>query len=90
MGRKRALRRIEQAMDLPGGVLANIATVEIESNRRAVICGCQGILAYTEDGIALRTPEGQLTFYGRELELNCMSADGVVITGYLQRIEFGE
>lgn len=89
MGRKRALRRMEQAMELPGGMLSNTALLEIEGDRRAVVTGCQGILTYTEDCICLRTPEGRLAFFGRELEMSCLSTDGAIITGCLQRIEFG-
>ncbi|MBQ5840781.1 MAG: YabP/YqfC family sporulation protein, partial [Clostridia bacterium] len=42
------------------------------------------------DSISLRTPEGILTFYGRELEMNTFTADGATVMGRLQRIEFTE
>ena len=89
-GRRQMGRRMERAMDFPGGTLAKTAIVEIEGDRRAVVSGCRGILAYTEDRISLRTPEGILTFYGGELEVNCLTADGATVTGRLQRIEFAE
>ncbi len=90
MGRKRALRqRMERAMDFPGGSLSNTALLEIEGDRRVVIAGCQGILTYTDDCICLRTPEGQIAFFGQELEMGCLSVDGATVTGRLQRIEFG-
>ncbi len=89
MGRKRQLnRRIERAMDLPGGVLAGVATLEIEGSHRAVISGCRGIAAYTEECIRLRTPEGQVVFLGCGLEMGCLTEEGATVTGELQRIEF--
>ncbi len=89
MGRKQQLgRRVERAMDFPAGTLAAMAVLEVESNRRVVISGCQGIVSYTDDSICLRTPEGQVSFLGRDLEMGCLSPDGATVTGVLQRIEF--
>lgn len=64
--------------------------MEAESNRRVVLSGCQGICAYTEECVALRTPFGVVTIYGQEMEMGCMTADGATVTGKIQRIEFGE
>ena len=75
-------------MDFPAGTIADMAVLEVESNRRVVIAGCRGILSYTDDCICLRTPEGQVAFLGRELEMGCLSPDGATVTGVLQRIEF--
>ncbi len=89
MGRKRQLgRQVERAMDLPGGMLAGAVTIEIEGSHRAVIGGCRGIAAYTEECIRLRTPEGQVAFMGCGLEMGCLTEDGATVTGELQRIEF--
>ncbi len=91
MGRKRQMgRRMERAMDFPGGTLCKTALMEVEGNRRVVITGCLGILTYTEDCICLRTPEGAVTIYGRDLEMGCLSEDGATVVGHLQRIEFTE
>ncbi len=64
--------------------------MEVEGDRRVVLSGCRGILAYTEDRISLRTATGAVTVYGRQLEMGCMTADGATVTGHLQRIEFSE
>ncbi len=64
--------------------------MEVEGNRRVILSGCRGICTYTEECIALRTPFGVVTVYGRGLEMGCMTATGATITGGLQRIEFGE
>lgn len=81
-------RRLERAMDLPGGTLAGASILEIEGNRRLVVGGCRGISEYTEDCISLRVPEGRLTVYGSGLEMGCLTEDGATISGALQRIEF--
>lgn len=62
--------------------------LEAEGDRRIILSGCRGISVYTEDHIGLYTPFGEVVVYGRELEMGCMTVDGVVVTGRIQRIEF--
>lgn len=61
--------------------------MEVEGNRRAVLTGCRGIAAYSEDKVSLRTDFGEVTVYGQGLEMGCMTVDGTTITGRLLRIE---
>ena len=63
--------------------------MEVEGKRRATLTGCQGILAYTEDRVSLRTNFGAVTIYGQGLEMGCMTPDGATVLGRLQRIELG-
>lgn len=91
MGRGRRLgRRLERAMDFPGGTLTGTAILEVEGGRRVVVSGCCGIHAYSTDRICLCTPEGKVAFYGQGLEMGCLSEEGAIIEGSLQRIEFTE
>ncbi len=76
-------------MDFPSGTLADMSIMEIEGDRRMVISGCLGIVAYADDCISLRVPEGQITVFGRCLEMGCLTSEGATVTGQLQRIEFG-
>ncbi len=62
--------------------------MEVEGNDRVFLSGCRGIASYAEDHIALRTAFGQVVLYGYELEMGCMTTDGAMVTGPLQRIEF--
>ena len=64
--------------------------MEVEGDRRVVLCGCRGICGYTEECISLRTPFGMVSVYGQGLEMGCMTADGATVIGRIQRIEFGE
>ncbi len=77
-------------MELPNGTLTGTAFMEIEGNTRAVVTGCKGIHTYDENCICLRTPHGTVAFYGRDMEMGCLSADGATVTGWLQRIEFAD
>lgn len=64
--------------------------MEVEGNRRVTLCGCRGIQRYTEDCVSLYTPFGAVMLYGQGLEMGCMTAEGAVVIGRLQRIEFSE
>lgn len=86
--KRRVGQRVERAMQLPEGMLTGAAFMEVEGNTRAVITGCRGIQTYSEDRICLRTAAGTVSFYGRDMEMGCLSADGATVTGCLQRIEF--
>lgn len=86
--KRRVGQRLERAMQLPEGVLTGTAFMEIEGNTRAVVIGCRGIQTYTEERICLRTAVGTVSFYGRDMEMGCLSTDGATVTGTLQRIEF--
>lgn len=86
--RGRVGERLQRAMELPNGMLTGAPFMEIEGDSRAVIVGCKGISAYSEDCVRLCTATGSIAFYGRDLEMGCLSADGATVTGRLQRIEF--
>ena len=64
--------------------------MEVEGDRRVTLCGCRGIHTYTEGCVALRTPFGVVSLYGQSLEMGCMTPEGAVVMGSLQRIEFSE
>lgn len=63
--------------------------MEVEGNKRAILTGCQGIVAYADDRVSLRTSFGVVTVYGQGLQMGCMTVDGATVTGKLLRIELG-
>ncbi len=89
MKRKRRMgQRLQRAMELSDGMLTGATFMEIEGDSRLVITGCKGIHAYSEECIRLCTVNGYVSFYGRDLEMGCLSADGATVSGRLLRIEF--
>jgi sporulation protein YqfC len=86
--KRRMGQRLQRAMELPDGLLTNATFMEIEGDSRVVITGCKGIHTYSEECICLCTARGAVSFYGRDLEMGCLSADGATVSGRLQRIEF--
>ena len=64
--------------------------MEIEEDRRVVLCGCRGIAVYTEEQVSLHTPFGQVSIFGQGLEMGCMTAEGATVVGRIQRVEFAK
>lgn len=90
MERKRFAGSVEQHLELPGGILTRSAVLEMESNRMIAISGRATVKKCTDDCISLKTRDNTVSVYGRELELDCLSAEGVTVRGIFQRVEFSE
>lgn len=86
--KRRMGQRLQRAMELPDGLLTGATYMEVEGDSRVVITGCKGIHTYSEECIRLCTVSGSVAFYGHDLEMGCLSADGATVSGRLHRIEF--
>ena len=64
--------------------------LELDGNRRLVAVDCEGILDYGEDSIVLAAKKGRVSIFGMGLEMNCLTPEGLVVTGIIQRLEFSE
>ena len=62
--------------------------MEINGNTEAVVDGCSGVLEYDTDVVRIRTGKLTVRFTGRELSIKCLTADSLVVTGFLTGIEF--
>lgn len=73
--------------------LANIpfidsAHFEINSNKEVIIDGCKCILEYDENFIKIKMEKMDVLFWGRDMEIKCMTTDSLVIKGVIASIEF--
>lgn len=62
--------------------------MDIKSNREAVIEGCNAIEEYDENVVKIKVPKMGISFFGKNLEIKCMSSDSLVIEGVISSIEF--
>lgn len=58
------------------------------SNREVVIEGSRGVLLYSENIIKINTVSALLCFYGRGLNLKCISSTNLIISGFVEKLEF--
>lgn len=58
------------------------------SNREVTLDGCKGILEYQSEIIRINTNRMVVVFKGRGLNIKCLTASSVVISGYITSVEF--
>jgi sporulation protein YqfC len=64
------------------------AHMEINGNREVRIEGCRKILEYNKNKIRILTKSTSISFNGRNLKINCLTSDSLLIEGFIKSIEF--
>lgn len=62
--------------------------IELSGNREAVIEGSRGVLEYSPETVRVNTDGMIVSFFGRELDLRCISPSALIIGGFITKIEF--
>lgn len=62
--------------------------MEINGNREAIVEGCGGVLEYGDDVVRVKAGKQTVRFTGRGLVIKCLTADSLVVTGFIMGIEF--
>lgn len=62
--------------------------IEMKSNREVVIEGCKSIEEYDENVIVIKVKKMVISFFGRDLEIKCLTPDSLVIEGFVTSVEF--
>ena len=70
------------------GVMLDPVNIEIKGNREATIEGLKSIAQYDENMIKINMNKMAISFFGRNLEIKCLSADALVIKGFITSIEY--
>ena len=86
--KKTNMEKIESALELPSGIFAGLAHLELSGNREAVIEGCKGVLEFDENLVRINTGKMIIRFLGRNLTIRNLTEDSAVIEGYITAIEY--
>jgi len=62
--------------------------MEINGNTEVIVEGCSGVLEYGMDAVRIKTGRLIVRFTGRGLIIKCLTADSLVVTGFITGIEF--
>lgn len=81
MEKKINIRKLTSTMQMP-------THMEINGNQEVIVDGCSGVLEYDTDVVRIKTGKLIVCFRGRGLVIKCMTADSLVVTGFLTGIEF--
>jgi sporulation protein YqfC len=87
-GYRQALTRAAEFFDLPGDILAGLPKITMTGSRRLHIENHRGLLEYDTALITVNCAGGILGVYGSKLELVAMTAEELLISGNISRVEF--
>lgn len=63
-------------------------TIDISSNKEALICGCHGIIEYDEDLVRLDCDKLIISITGKDLCIRALSIEEISVSGEIIKIEF--
>ncbi|MBQ8859813.1 MAG: YabP/YqfC family sporulation protein [Ruminococcus sp.] len=69
-------------------LFADLPELSFRGNREVVIEGSKGVLHYSEELVRINTSMGLLCFFGRNLNLKCISPTELIINGFILKVEF--
>ncbi len=81
MEKKINIRKLTSTMQMP-------THMEINGNQEVIVDGCSGVLEYDTQAVRIKTGKLIVRFTGRGLVIKCLTADSLVVTGFLTGIEF--
>ena len=79
---------IARKSKIPLGFIKNPVHYEMNSNKEIAIEGCKGILHYEESAVKLNMQNTVTVIYGQKLNIKCLTEDSLIVTGFINSIEF--
>lgn len=83
-----AEKKVEKKRIRGLGSLPMSTYMEVKENREVIVEGCRGVLEYDTDVVRIRAGRMTLRFTGRCLVIRCLTADSLVVEGFITGIEF--
>lgn len=68
----------------------NPATVDLISNKEALVCGCRGVIEYDENRVKLNCGDIIVCFQGMYLSIKALSIEEIIVRGEILKIEFSD
>ena len=82
------LEKTSAALDIPGDILTGLPRIELLGDREMRMENHKGILAYGSEEIHISGGKLVVRIKGSELELRAMDPAHLLITGYINGVEF--
>lgn len=82
--------KLEQDFGVPSDILCGGLLFELRGRGNAVVGGCQKILAYSPNQIAIKTSKDIVVISGKRLTCLTYCAGEVSVMGKIEKIEFSE
>ena len=86
-------RKIKEKMNLLSDTAkSNLSpmTVDLISNKEALINGCKGIIEYDECAVRINCGHLIVSFEGSDLSIKALSVEEIIVSGEIMKIEFSK
>lgn len=70
--------------------IVNSVHIEMKSNREMIIEGCKQIDEYDENVVKVKTTKMDISVFGRNIEIQCLNSDSLIISGIICSVEFSK
>lgn len=81
-------KQLAQSLELPKEVVLGLPLICMTGNEEMTIENHKGLLEYAPEHVRIASGSGSLSVMGEGLTLRQMSAECIVVTGTIHRIEF--
>ena len=81
-------RNMTEALELPKEILLHLPLISFIGQEEVTIENYKGILEYSEETVRIGTAAGVLRLEGQSLCLKQLSAECMVVTGRVEKMEF--
>ncbi len=81
-------KNMTEALELPKEIMLNLPLISFIGREEVSIENYKGILEYGEETVRVGTAAGVLRLTGRGLCLKQLSAECMVVTGRVEKLEF--
>lgn len=81
-------RGLAGCLQVPAAAIPGLSHMEINGNREIIVDGCNGVLEYDTGIVRVKTGKLIVKFCGRGLTIKCLTADSLVVEGFVTGIEF--
>ncbi|MBR5269914.1 MAG: sporulation protein YqfC [Anaerotignum sp.] len=81
-------RNMTEVLDLPKEIMLNLPLISMVGREEVTIENYKGILEYGEEMVRISTAAGILRLAGKNLCLKQLSAECMVITGTVEKLDF--
>lgn len=88
--KKTISQRICESFDIPVGTFGGCSGVEVIGNREASICGCEGLVSYTDGEVILTLCDSTVSVRGEGLTLRSFSGGRISVCGRIDCIRYGD
>ena len=81
-------KHVTETLDLPKEIMLNLPLISLVGQEEVTIENYKGILEYGEEIVRIGTAAGTLQISGKKLCLKQLSAECMVVTGWVEELRF--